>query len=289
MARPIWKGHISFGLVNVPVVLYPAENRTELSFRLLDSRNKARVKYERVNEATGEPVPWDDIVKAYEYDDGSYVVLTDDDFKRAAAEATQTIEITEFVERENLDDRYFDKPYYLVPDRKGEKGYVLLRETLERTGKVGIAKVVIRTRQYIAALEPLENALVLYLLRFHDELRDIHELNLPQRGLKEYKISPKEVDLAERLVDSMAATWEPQKYHDEYRDALMQWIVKKATQGDMAEPPPAADEDRQTAGEIFNFMDVLKRSVEQKSKDRKKPATRGKAVTRKAPARRKRA
>lgn len=288
MPRPIWKGHISFGLVNIPVVLHPAENRSEMSFRLLDSRNKARIKYERVNETTGEPVPWDEIVKAYEYDDGNYVVLTDEDFKRAAAEATQTIEITEFIDRNQLDDRYFDKPYYLVPDHKGEKGYVLLRETLARTGKVGIAKVVIRTRQYLAALEPLDNALVLYLLRFHDELRDIQDFDLPERGLKDHKISSKEVDLAERLVDSMASRWEPEKYHDEYRDALMKWIQKKATQGDTAESPKPVRDDQHDTGEIFNFMDVLKRSVEARTKE-KKPAGRVKAPARKAPARRKRA
>src|SRR5687768_6241532 len=165
MARPIWKGHISFGLVNVPVTLYSGEQRADLSFRLLDSRNAARIRYERVNEETGEEVPWDKIIKGYEYDNGNYVLLSDEEIENASPELTRTIEIEQFVDMQDIDVRYFDKPYVLVPDKKGEKGYVLLREAIREAGKAGIAKVVIRARQYLAALIAQGDALVLQLLR----------------------------------------------------------------------------------------------------------------------------
>ena len=154
MSRPIWKGHVSFGLVNIPVVLHSAEKQFDLHFRLLDSRNHARVRYERINEETGEEVPWKDIVKGYEYDEDKMVVLDDKDFKQVAVEVNQSVEIEHFVDGEHIQFVYFDRPYYLVPDKKGEKGYVLLREVLRRNGKTGIAKVVIRkaSRKYFEAV-----------------------------------------------------------------------------------------------------------------------------------------
>ena len=167
MSRPIWKGHISFGLVNVPVILHAAERRAgDLSFRMIDSRNSARVRYERVNEETGEEVPWDKIVKGYEYEDGNYVLMSEEELEHASPEMTRTIEIEQFVDLDDIDIRYFDRPYVLVPGNKGEKGYVLLREAIRDAGKVGIAKVVIRARQYLAALIPQGDALVLELLRY---------------------------------------------------------------------------------------------------------------------------
>ena len=166
MARPIWKGHISFGLINIPVTLYPAEQRSELHFNLIDDRNKARVRYQRVNERTGEEVPWDNIVKGYEYEENEYVLLGDADFKQADVKATQTVELEDFVTAEEINGIYFDKPYYLVPSKAGIKGYVLLRETLKKTKKMGIARVVIRTREYVAALFPKGRGLVLDLLRY---------------------------------------------------------------------------------------------------------------------------
>src|SRR5918992_1254168 len=158
MARPIWKGHISFGLVNVPVVLYGAERRADLSFRLIDSRNAARIRYERVNEETGEEVPWDKIVKGYEYEDGNYVLLSEGELENASAELTRTIEIEQFVDLDEIDVRYFDRPYILAPDKGGEKGYVLLRKAILEAGKAGIAQVVIRARQYLAAVMVEGNA-----------------------------------------------------------------------------------------------------------------------------------
>ena len=266
MPRPIWKGHITFGLVSIPVNLQSAERRFELHFKMLDSRDKARIRYERVNEITGEEVPWEQIVKAYDYDDqGNYVVMNEEDFKRAAVEATQTIDIEDFVELQNIDSIYFDKPYYLVPGKGGEKGYALLRETLKKTKKIGIAKVVIRTRQYLAAVKPEDGALVLNILRFHQELIPPKELEKSQGDLKGVKINPKEVQMAEKLVQSMTSRWKPEKYHDEYRDALMHWIEKKAKSGGMV---PAAEleasEVKSKGAEVIDIMSLLKKSIQRR-------------------------
>lgn len=276
MARPIWKGHISFGLVNIPVVLEPAERRADLHFRLLDSRDQARIRYERVNEETGEEVPWNEIVRGYEYAGGNYVLLTDEDFERVAVEASKTVEIEDFIDAADIDLRYFDKPYYLTPDRRGEKGYVLLRETLRQTGKAAVAKVVIRKRQYIAAVTPHAEALVLMLLRFKQEVRPLQELELPREDLKAYKISPKEMEMAQQLVESMSGDWNPEKYHDEYRDALLEWIEKKAKSGQRTARPPAGQEEEEAPQEVVNIMDLLKKSVAQQGKRGEKQEQGGK-------------
>src|SRR3954467_1149745 len=215
MSRPIWKGHISFGLVNVPVVLNSAERRTNISFRMIDSRNSARIRYDRVNEETGEEVPWDKIVKGYEYEDGNYVLLSEEELENASPELTKTIEIEQFVDLKDIDIRYFDRPYMLVPDKKGEKGYVLLREAIAHSGKAGIAKVVIRGRQHLSALMSQGDALVLELLRFHQELIDIGEYDLPSGDLREYGVQKKEIELAEKLIAGMTAKWNAAKFHDE--------------------------------------------------------------------------
>lgn len=265
MARPVWKGHISFGLINIPVTLYSAEQRSDMHFRMLDSRNMAKVRYERVNEETGEEVPWNEIVKGFEYDDNNYVVLDDDDFKKVAVEATQTVDLEGFVDAKAIDYVYFDKPYYLVPGKKAEKGYVLLRETLRRTSKVGVAKVVIRTRQHLAALLAEGDALVLNLLRYHQELRSLDEYKLPGRDLKDYKLATREIDMAEQLVESMTVDWEPQQYHDEYRDALMKWIEQKARAGKKGAVVETETEEPAESGgaEIIDLMELLKKSVKQ--------------------------
>jgi DNA end-binding protein Ku len=271
MARPIWKGHISFGLVNVPVVLYSAERRTaDLSFRMIDSRNSARVRYERVNEETGEEVPWDKIVKGYEYEDGNYVLLSEEELDRASAEMTRTIEIEEFVDLSEIDVRYFDKPYVLVPGNKGEKGYVLLREAIADAGKAGIAKVVIRARQYLGALMAQNNALVLELLRYPQELVEMGDFELPSKDLREHGVQKKEIELATKLIGGMTAKWQPSQYRDEYRDVLLKMIQRKveAGQTEAIEDPDA--EDEAPVKQTINFMDVLKKSVEHASKGRAK-------------------
>ncbi|MBA2654673.1 MAG: Ku protein [Gammaproteobacteria bacterium] len=266
--RPIWKGQISFGLINIPVELYSAAKKTDLQFKLLDSRNKAKVRYERVNEKTGRDVPWSEIVKAYEVDKKNYVILEEEDFKNAAIENTQTFEIEDFIDRKSLDCTYFEKPYYLVPTQRSEKGYVLLREVLKKKEEVAIGKVIIRTRQYLAALLPHDDVLMLNILRFAEELRDTTGLNVPKGGIKEYKITAKEVEMAEKLVESMTVKWNPKKYHDNYRDALMAWIKKKAKHGHI--PMPAKQEEEGKSAEIVDFMELLKKSIKKKVSKEKK-------------------
>jgi DNA end-binding protein Ku len=265
MARPIWKGHISFGLVNVPVVLFSGEQRADISFHLIDTRNSARVRYERVNEETGQEVPWDKIVKGYEYSDNNYVLLSEDELEHVAVEMTRTIEIEQFVTLSEIDVRYFERPYFLVPAAKGEKGYVLLREALAKTGKAGIARVVIRAREHLAALLCYGDALIVELLRFPQELRDLKEHEIPGRDLKTYKISKQEIDLATKLVAGMTSKWKPSEFKDEYRTALMKLVQKKIESGE-TEAIEVDEEESAETPQTINFMDVLKQSVAKASK-----------------------
>lgn len=264
MPRPTWKGNISFGLVNIPIVLYPAEKRSELHFHMIDSRNKARIRYQRVNELTGEEVPMSEIVKGYEYDDGNYVLLSDEDFEQASPEATKTVQIEDFVELDSIPKAYFEKPYFLAPGKGGEKGYVLLREALQRTGRVGIARVVLRTKEYLSAVIPQGNTLVLEILRYQHELRHPEELNLPEGGTKKFNISAKELELAEMLIDSMKAEWDPGKYTDEYSRVLMEWIEKKIRAGNTEALPEREEEAPESESKVIDMMALLKRSLEKR-------------------------
>lgn len=276
--RPVWKGHISFGLVNVPVTLYPAEQRTNISLHMLDSRNRARVRYERVNEETGEEVPWDQIVKGYEYDDNSYVLLDEEELKEAAPEATKTVDIEAFVDLSEIDLVYFDKPYYLEPGKKGEKGYVLLRDALEESGKAGIARVVIRTRQYLAAMVPRGDVLVLNLLRYQQELRSVEDLKIPGAD-EDVGIKKAEQKMAKDLIASMTTEWDPSQFHDEYREQLMAWIEARIESGEIARPTEAELTEDEAPAPI-NMMEVLKKSLEQAgSKPTKKSGTKKKKKT----------
>jgi DNA end-binding protein Ku len=273
MPRPVWKGHISFGLVNVPVVLYSAEQRVDLSFRLIDSQNSARVRYERVNEETGEEVPWDRIVKGYEYDDNNYVLLSEDELERASVEMTRTIEIQQFINLDDIDVRYFDRPYVLVPDKHGEKGYVLLREAIARSKKAGIATVVIRARQHLAALLAVGDGLVLELLRYSQELRGLDDFEFPSGDLKSAKVTKKEIELAEQLIGGMTAKWNAAQYHDEYRDVLMKLIEKKIKSGQTEAIASGDDEQAEPKTQTIDFMEVLKKSLSRSSsRPQSKPA-----------------
>ncbi len=284
MPRAIWKGAISFGLLNVPVAVYPAEQRGDLSFHLLDSRNHARVRYQRVNEETGKEVPWDQIVKGYEFADGDYVLLTDEELESVAVEASQTVEIQSFVNAADIDLRYFDKPYYLAPGKRGEKGYVLLRETLANTGRVGIARVVIRTKEYLAALIALGDVLVLELLRFAQELRDHDDLGIPTGKISDYKVSRKEIEMAEALVEAMSTEWNPSDYHDEYREQLLAFIEEKAEHEGHVVAPEAKEPPATT--KIVDMMDVLRASLEKQKgggkSSKKKSASKKKKKSKRA-------
>lgn len=273
MARALWTGNISFGLLNIPVQLMAGERRTDLSFHMLDARNKARVRYERVNAETGEEVPWNEIVKAYEYRKGSYVVLEPEDLKAAAPQSSETVEIESFIDAGAIDARYFERPYYLVPTRKAEKGYVLLRETLRDLGKAGLARVVIRTREYLALVQPRDHALQLMLLRYPQELVPEDEYSFPDQPLSAYRLNPRELDMAKQLIESMSTEWTPGKYKDEFRERLSKAIERRLQQKG-ARVEAAGEPAHEDAGNVVDFMAVLKRSLEQKAKPdpERKPA-----------------
>lgn len=266
MARAVWNGHISFGLIQIPVELHSAEKRTDIQFHMVDSRDRARVRYERVNADTGEEVPWDEIVKGYEYEDGRYVLLDEEDFKQAAPEVTKSVELSGFVDAAAIDPIYFDKPYYLVPGKRGEKPYTLLRESLKRSGKAGIASVVIRTREYLALVLPRGNALMLNLLRYEQELRSAEDFDLPGEPLSHYKLTRKEVEMAEHLIETMTEEWRPAQYKDKYRTALLAFIEKKIKKGGTAKvSAKPAEEPEHSGAEVIDLMELLKRSMDKKS------------------------
>ncbi|MBN8727185.1 MAG: Ku protein [Xanthomonadales bacterium] len=274
MPRAIWSGTLSFGLLNVPIQLMSGERRTDLSFRMLDSRNKKPIRYERVNADTGEEVPWKDIVKAYEYDKGSYVVLDEKDIKAAAPESHEAVEIEAFVDAESISPVYYEKPYILVPGKKAEKGYVLLREVLSRTGKVGIARVVIRTREYLAAVMPQESALVMMLLRYQQEVVDPADFKLPGEDLEAYRIAPRELEMAEQLIDSMAGEWKPDEYRDEFRERLHKVIEQRLQQqGLVSAPIEEAHLPENATTNVVDFMALLKESIDKRQRTPAKAAT----------------
>ena len=284
MARSIWKGSITFGLVNIPVGLYAAEQREELALHLLDKRNMARVRYKRVNEENGKEVPWEDTVRGYEFQEGKYVVLSDEDLQRASPEKTQTIDIMDFVDLDDISPVYFDKPYYLAPDKRGAKSYALLRETLKRTRKIGIATVVIRTKQYLAAVIAQDDVIVLNILRYGHELRDVNALDLPsgRQGVTE-----REIDMAERLVQGMVDTWKPERFKDTYFRDLKKTIDQRVEAGQLeAAPPPAEEEKKPARSNVVDLMALLKQSVEQggRAPAKKAPAKKTAAKAKKTPA-----
>jgi DNA end-binding protein Ku len=264
MPHAIWKGSISFGLVTIPVTLYPAEERRDLSFRMLDSRDMTPVKQRRVNERTGEEVPWDDIVKGYELEEGRFIVVTDEDFRAADVEATQTIDVLAAVCADEIDPAYFDKPYYLEPARAGRKAYALLRETLRKAERVALAKVVIRTRQHLAALIPDGPLLMLEILRYPHELRSIDSLALPAEGTAEAGVSDDELAIATQLVETISRPFDPsaEEYRDSYRDALLDLIERKAEGGEVAEPEEVAESAEAEGGEVVDIASLLRASLE---------------------------
>jgi DNA end-binding protein Ku len=266
MARAIWKGSISFGLVNIPIALYPATRREEFKFRLLRKSDLSPVNYKRVAEKDGKEVPWDQIVKGYEYEKGKYVVLKDEDFQRVDLEATQTVDIQDFVELAEIDPIFFYKPYYLEPQKGGDKAYVLLRDALKDSKKVGIAKVVIKTREYLAGVKPEDGALVLELMHFADELADTSQLHIP----KKVEVGKREMDMAKALVGSMTAKWNPEKYHDDYREALMEVIEEKVEAGgkEIEEKPKKAPKPTK----VIDLVSVLQKSLEETGAKKKATA-----------------
>jgi DNA end-binding protein Ku len=268
--RPIWKGAISFGLVNIPIALYPATRREELKFRFLRASDLSPVNYKRVAEADGKEVPWDQIVKGYEYEKGKFVALKEEDFKRADIEATQTVDIVNFVNLEEVDPLLFYKPYYMEVGRGGDKAYVLLRQALESNDKIGIAKVVMRARQHLAAIKPQKKGLMLELMRFPEELVDVTAFNAP----KETRVSKPELQMASKLVQSMTSPWSPEQYQDEYRHALERIIEAKI---EHPEKPIPSKPPKKQPSKIIDLVSVLEKSIQETgSKTAARAATKSK-------------
>ncbi len=269
--RSIWKGSISFGLVNIPVSLFPATHREELKFHMLRSTDLSPINYKRVAEADGKEVPWEQIVKGFQYEKGKFVVLKDEDFKRVDIEATQTVDIIDFVQLDEVDPMYFNKPYYLEPGKGGGNAYALLRDVLKETGRAGIAKVVIKTRQHLASVKPLKDVLVLEIMHFSDELTDANELKVPESA---HKPGAKEIQMAKALVEQMTDNWDPSKYTDDYTSALMKVIDEKVESG--GKDLPAAPRAAKKSGKVIDLLAVLQQSLdrtaEQKKGAKKTPA-----------------
>jgi DNA end-binding protein Ku len=254
--RALWKGAISFGLVTIPVSLFPATRREELKFRLLRSSDQSPVNYKRVAEADGKEVPWDQIVKGYEYEKGKFVILKDEDFARVDVEATQTIDIMNFVSLDDVDPLLFYRPYYLEAAKGGDKAYVLLRDALVDTGKIAIATVVIRTRQHLAAVKPQKKGLMLELMHFPKETIDVSEFKQPA----EKTIGKAELQMAKQLIESMTREWAPEQYNDEYHEALEKLIDEKI---EHPGTPVSAPAKKRQATNVVDLVSVLKESLQQ--------------------------
>ena len=274
MPRALWKGSIAFGLVSIPIELHTAVRDHRPKFRMLHAKDKSPVRFERVCVRDGTPVAWADLVKGYEYEKGHFVVLSKEDFQAAAVEKTRTIDILDFVNASEIDDRYFESPYYLVPAKGGERAYALLREALRESGRIGIAKFILRDAQHLAGVEVIENALVLSVMRFSDELVDVDGLSFPSAD----GVRSKELEMAKTLVGNLASDWDPGKYTDQYRENLLR-IIKGKMKGKAVKL--AADEEPRQA-QVVDLMERLRRSLAQAG-----TAPRAKATKRpKKPARR---
>jgi DNA end-binding protein Ku len=283
MPRASWKGAVSFGLVYIPVELYSAVRSGTLDLDLLDRRDFAPVGYQRVNKQSGKVVEWGDIVKGYQYKKGEYVALSDEDFRQANVKASQTIEIESFTDIRHIAPEFYETPYYLAPTKGGEKGYTLLRETLQKSGKVAVGSLVMRGRQHLCMITGEERALLLITLRFVQEIKTQEELELPAANAKSAKVSPREVAMAERLVEEMSAPWRPQHYHDTYREDLMKRIQEKIRkkQTHLLTPKEKAGKPQRQGAQIIDLMSVLKKSLESRG-----GTTHRKTARRAAPAKR---
>ena len=275
----MWKGSIAFGLVNIPVELYSAVRDHRPKFRLLHAKDESPVQYERICQREGKPVGWEELVKGFEYEKGHFVVLTKDDFKTAALEKTKTIDILDFVDPKEVDERYFETPYYLQPGKGSDRAYALLRDAIDKSGKIGIAKIILRDAQHLAAVETIDDAIVLTMMRFADELADLGEFKFP----KSEGIRPGEMNMALQLIDSLAAKWEPEKYTDEYTDNLMR-VIRAKLKG---KKPRLQERETPHQAEVVDLMERLRASLEGKGGGRTAASGRKTAAKKKSPARKK--
>jgi DNA end-binding protein Ku len=255
MPRAIWKGSIAFGLVNIPVELHPGVRDSRPRFRMLHAEDKSPVKFERVCAREGKPVAWEELVKGYEYERGRFVIVTKEDFRLAALEKSRTVDIRSFVKGEDIDDRFFESSYFVTPAKGGERAYALLREAIRETGLVGIATIVLRDSQHLAALEIVKQAMVLTLMRYAEELVDVGEYKFPAAA----DIRKQELQMARMLVENLADRWDPSQYTDQYRANLMK-IIKAKLKG--RKPDLAVAEEPQSA-EVVDLMERLRQSLQQ--------------------------
>jgi len=261
MPRVIWKGAVSFGLVHIPVALVPATTRQGVDFDWLDKRSMDPVGYKRINKVTGKDIEKENIVKGVEYEKGHYVVISDDEIKGAHPKATQTVDIVAFVDAEKIPFLFIDTPYYLTPDRRGEKVYALLREALVATGKVGLANVVLHTKQHLAVVMPLGEALVLNTLRWADEVRGIEALELKDEAIKP-DLAKRELDMATRLIEEMSEDWQPEQYKDTFQEQIMALVEQKAKEGKVeAVSEPDEDGGERRSADVIDLTELLKRSL----------------------------
>jgi DNA end-binding protein Ku len=269
-----WKGSITFGLVNIPITLVNAETLDKVHFHMLDKRDHGLIGYKMINKSNGKDVDRKNIIKGFELDENKFIEVTAEDLKKANVKATQTIEIDTFVNREEIDPRYFVKPYFVEPQKKSEKSYALLREVLRQSQKVAIATIVMNTKQHLAALMVFEDIIILEILRFGHEIKNPHEVKVPTDNLKDLGLKPAEIKMAESLVSEMSEKWNPQKYKDQYQDDVKAFIKSKikAKKSKQAPPEMESEEDlKSSTDNVVDIMDLLKKSMSKKGKPKAKP------------------
>ncbi|HHF7373049.1 Ku protein [Legionella bozemanae] len=264
MPKSIWKGEISFGLVSIPVSLYSIEEPDELKFHLLDKKTKSRVHYQRISEKTGKEVPWDQVVKGFEFEKDRYIVVDEKKFEKASPDLFKAINIEEFVDFREIDSLYLMKPYYLIPESKNKKAYVLLREALKKTNKAGVAKVIIRTKESICLILPHYHALLLYLIHFKDEIREEKEMDVPKEDFKNYKVSQSEIKMAVTLINEMTTKWQPEKYHNEYREALKKWLEQQIAKQPVIKEEEDSEVVKESSADVVDFISLLKESMKKR-------------------------
>lgn len=269
MPKSIWKGEISFGLVSIPVSLYSIAEQDELKFHLLDKKTKSRVHYQRISEKTGKEVPWDQVVKGFEFEKDRYIIVDEKKFEKASPDLFKAINIEEFVDFQEIDSLYLMKPYYLIPESKNKKAYVLLRESLKKTNKAGVAKVIIRTKESVCLILPHQHALLLYLIHFKNEIREEKEMEVPKEDFKNYKISPSEIKMAVTLIDEMTTKWQPEKYHNEYREALKKWLDQQIAKQPVIKEEEGAEVVKESSADVVDFISLLKESMKKRKSTEK--------------------
>jgi DNA end-binding protein Ku len=290
-SRVLWKGAITFGLVHIPVALHSATSASGVDFDWLDKRSMDPVGYKRINKRTGKEISKENIVKGVEYEDGQYVVLSEEEIAAAYPKTTQTIEIESFVPNTDIPFVYLERPYYVAPINRGQKVFALLRDTLLKTQRVGIARVVIQTKQHLAVLVPSGPALILNLLRWGSDIRSLEDLNLPPVGAKAAGLSEKELAMAKQLVDDMTGKWDPEKFTDSFKDDIMALVKRKAKEGkleNVAQPEESDEAGARSGAKIIDLTELLQRSLRKGGGDapKAKAASKPKAAA-KTPARKK--